>query len=100
MDAILEDYTETSVIISPDEVMRGPDEMRPLFEAFFTEFGKPGLSFEMKKQVVEGEAAYIVWSAETADNIYELGTDTFIVRDGKIAIQSFAVKVVPKSRRG
>jgi hypothetical protein len=27
--------------------------------------------------------AHIVWAAETADNVYELGTDTFVVRDGK-----------------
>ena len=70
--------------------------MRPLFEAFFAEFAKPGASFDMKKQSVEGETAYIVWAAETADNVYELATDTFTVRDGKIVAQSFAAKVVPK----
>ena len=51
----------------------------------------------MKKQIVEGETAYIVWSAETADNVYELATDTFVVRDGKIITQTFAGKLVPKS---
>ena len=70
--------------------------MRALFEAFFAEFAKPGASFEMKKQIVEGETAYIVWSAETADNVYELATDTFVVRDGKIVTQTFAGKIVPK----
>jgi hypothetical protein len=29
-------------------------------------------------------------SAETADNVYEMTTDTFVVRDGKIVAQSFA----------
>lgn len=70
--------------------------MRGLFEAFFAEFAKPGASFDMKKQIVEGETAYIVWSAETADNVYELGTDTFVVRDGKIIVHSFTAKVVSK----
>lgn len=32
----------------------------------------------------------------TADNVYEYATDTFAVRDGKIAVQSFAGKIVPK----
>ena len=51
----------------------------------------------MKKQIVDGETAFIVWSAETADNVYELGTDTFVVRNGKIVTQTLAVKVVSKS---
>jgi len=34
---------------------------------------------------LEGEGAYIVWKAQTVDNTDELGTDTFIVRVGKIA---------------
>ena len=28
---------------------------------------------------------------------YELGTDTFVVRDGKIAVQSFAGKTAPRN---
>jgi len=35
-------------------------------------------------------------SAETADNVYEIATDTFVVRGGKIAYQSFCGKIVPK----
>ncbi|GIL05073.1 MAG: hypothetical protein AMXMBFR72_06950 [Betaproteobacteria bacterium] len=35
-------------------------------------------------------------SAETADNVYEFATDTFIVRDGMIAAQSFAGKIAPR----
>jgi hypothetical protein len=62
----------------------------------FAEFGKPGAAFSMKQQAVEGDYAYILWTAETADNLYEVGTDTFVVRDGKIVAQSFAGKITPK----
>ena len=96
LEGILEDYTDSSLLFTPDGILRGPSEMRPLFEALFAEFAKPGASFDMKKQSGEGETAYIVWTAETADNVYELATDTFTVRDGKIVAQSFAAKVVPK----
>ena len=51
----------------------------------------------MDQQVVDGEIAYIKWSAETADNSYELGTDTILVRDGKIVAQTFTTKTTPKS---
>jgi len=37
-----------------------------------------------------------VWKAETADNRFELDTDTFIVRNRKIVTQTFAVKISPK----
>ena len=60
------------------------------------EFGKPGASFSMQEQRIDGEYAYIRWSAETADNSYEAATDTFVVRDGKIIAQSFAAKITPK----
>jgi hypothetical protein len=50
----------------------------------------------MRQQCVEGEYAYILWSAETADNSYEAATDTFVVRNGKIIAQSFAAKITPK----
>jgi hypothetical protein len=54
------------------------------------------MSFEMTTQSVEGDVAYIVWKAETADNVYEMGTDTFVVRSGKIVAQSFAAKTTAK----
>jgi hypothetical protein len=50
----------------------------------------------MKEQFVDGNYAYILWTAETADNVYELGTDTFVVQDGKIVAQSFTGKITPK----
>ncbi len=46
--------------------------------------------------MVEGDYGYILWMAETADSVYELATDTFVVRDGKIVVQSFAGKITPK----
>jgi hypothetical protein len=50
----------------------------------------------MLHRSIEGDYAYIVWTAETADNSYEFATDTFVVRDGKIIAQSFAATINPK----
>jgi len=50
----------------------------------------------MKHQLVEGDYAYMLWTAETAENLYELATDTFVVREGKIVAQSFTAKTTPK----
>ena len=76
--------------------MKGPDAIKPLFEGLISEFAKPGSTFTIQQQWVEGDHAYILWTAETADNVYEFATDTFVVVNGKIVAQSFAAKVKPK----
>ena len=53
------------------------------------------MSFEMLRQEVDGDTAYIVWKAETADNRFELGTDTLIAQNRKILTQTFAGKISP-----
>jgi hypothetical protein len=60
------------------------------------EFAKPGSSFRLKHLSVEGDHGFIAWAAETADNVYELGTDTFFVAGGRIQAQSFAGKITPR----
>ena len=96
LKGILSDYAPGAVLFTSEGALKGADAIRPLFQAMITEFGKPGAAFSMKQQFVEGEYAYILWSAETADNVYELGTDTFVVRDGKIVAQSFTGKIAAK----
>lgn len=93
---ILSDYAPGAVMFTQNGPLKGPEAMRPLFQALIVEFGKPGARFSLKRQSVEGEYAYLLWTAETADNVYEVATDTFVVRDGKIAAQSFTGKIVPK----
>ena len=96
VDAILSDYAPDALLFTQERVLKGVDAIRPLFEALIAEFGKPGATFQMKQQLIQGDYAYILWTAETADNIYELATDTFVVRDGKIVAQSFTAKITPK----
>ena len=96
LEGILADYAATAVLFMPDGPLKGAAAMRPVFEAMFTEFGKPGTAFAMKQLSVEGDYSYALWSAETADNVYEMATDMHVVRDGKIVAQSFAGQIKPK----
>ena len=96
LDGVVADYSSDAVLFIPDRPLKGPEAIKPFFQAFFAEFAKPGASFSMRQRYVEGEYAYILWSAETADNSYEAATDTFVVRDGKIVAQSFVAKITPK----
>jgi hypothetical protein len=91
------DNTAESRFFILDGLLRGSEAIRRFFVKLFEEYAKPGMSFEMLQQEVDGDSAYIVWKAETAGNRFELDTDTFIVQNGKIVTQTFAGKISPKS---
>lgn len=97
LDGILSDYAPDAVLFTPEGPLKGHDAIGSLFREMLVEFGRPGAVFRMEQQQVDGDHAYILWTAETADNRYELGTDTFFVRDGKIVVQSFAGKIVRRT---
>ncbi|WP_413205988.1 nuclear transport factor 2 family protein [Rhodospirillum sp. A1_3_36] len=91
LDAIMADYTEESVLMTPMDTLRGLDAIRGFFKAFLDgatpEFWA---AFKVNVQVVEGEIAYLVWSSLPS---VPLATDTLFVRDGKIAVQTFTPMV-------
>jgi ketosteroid isomerase-like protein len=96
LDGVLADYSPDAVLFTAAGPLKGPDAIKPVFRLLVSEFAKPGSSFTMQQRYIEGDHAYILWTAETADNWYEFATDTFVVRNGKIVAQSFASKVKPK----
>lgn len=96
IDGILADYSTDAILLTPRGTLRGRSEIKTLFKTLLAEFGKPGASETVHTAIFEGDYAYLIWSGETADNLYELATDTFIIRNGKIAVQSFAAKIIPK----
>jgi ketosteroid isomerase-like protein len=93
---IMTDYSSDAVLFMPSGPFKGPEAIASVLKTFMTEFSKPGSSFSLQQKSVEGDYVYILWSGETADNSYELATDTFVILNGKIVAQSFAAKVIPK----
>ena len=96
LEGIIKDYTEESVIITPDVTYRGLDEIMGMFEAVVPMFPADNMEFNLIKQEFFGDLAYIYWTCETPYVSVPLGTDTFIIRDGKIFRQTFTATVVPK----
>ena len=96
LEATLTDYSGDSVVMTPDGAIHGLGDIRAFFEGAYAEFGQPGTKFTMRQMLVDGDCAFIVWEAETSANTFELATDTFVVRDGRIAVQTFAAKITPK----
>lgn len=89
VDAVLKDFTDDSVVITQDATYRGLAQIRQFFTTLRN--GLPSGFFEalkMIRQEIVGEVAYILWEAKPWISI---ATDTFVVRDGKIRFQTFAV---------
>jgi len=93
---MLADYAEDAVFITPMGVFRGHDEIGTFFEVVLAEFAKPGAMFEVLQTEFDDNVAYFAWRAETAENVYEIGGDTLVIADGKIATQTLTLKAVPK----
>ncbi len=85
---IIKDYTEDSVLFTPTGTYRGIKALTGFYQGFLGLITKEFLdNFVMIRQVVEGEVAYIIWRSPPS-TLY--ATDTFVVKDGKILIQSYA----------
>ena len=91
LEAVLADYSEDTVLYLPQGPVRGIAELREFFDSFLTRppSGFPK-AFELIRRDVDGEVAYIVWKAEPG---VRLATDTFLVRNRKIMVQTFAASL-------
>lgn len=96
LEEITVDYTEDSTVVTNLGVFRGLAEIEELFADLFDEFSQEGATIEVDDTIVENEFAYLLWNAETPDNVYEFCTDTFYIPDETIEFQTFAGKVEPK----
>ena len=96
VDKIMVDYTESSILITPDGTFKGLDQIEMYYENLLPAFPIDETIFEIDIQTVEKEIAYIVWHAETPALTVPLGTDTFVVEDGKIMRQTFVAQILPK----
>ena len=96
LEDTLSDYSEESVLLTPDGAIRGLAGIGAFFEGVYAEFGRPGTTSALRQALVEGDCAFVVWEAETSANSYEAASDTFVVRDGRIAVQTFSAKITPK----
>jgi ketosteroid isomerase-like protein len=93
--ALVAQYRDDAVVITPQGKLAGP-QIRGMIEGIVAEFAQPGVKFDLIAREAEGPVATFVWKAETARNLYELGSETYVLKDGKVAYQTFAAKVTPR----
>lgn len=89
LEGVMEDYTEESILITPDTTYKGLDAIRQNFIQAFEAFPAEEDPLTLHKSVVEQDVGYILWEASTPEFELLFATDTFIIRDGKIIRQTY-----------
>ncbi len=88
LDRIVEDYTDDSTMIVNGEIFVGKKEIRQVFQNLFVIFDQG--SNKIDPVVTKDRLVYITWQFQPEGDEEYCGTDTFIIEDGKIAIQTIA----------
>jgi ketosteroid isomerase-like protein len=93
VDAIVSDYDEDARFYSEAETYRGKNEIRGFFTDFIAALPARAIDrFTLRSLLVDRNIAYITWCVGSD---IPLGTDTFVVDNGKIVSQTFAMYAVP-----
>ena len=100
LDAILATYAPDALLITPERTYRGHAEIRSAWEKLLADVFTDDADFKMVRQVVAGDIAFIAWSVETKGVRVPLATDTYLVRDGRIIVQTYAAVVERKGETG
>ena len=95
LEATMADYTDESILITPEKTFKGLKEIRDNFVFAFTVFPKGKSTLKLRKSIVQQEVGYITWEATTPKMKKSFNTDTFIIHDGKIVRQTYAGLVAP-----
>jgi ketosteroid isomerase-like protein len=91
--AIVNDYDENARFYSEAKIYQGRQEIHGFFSNFINSLPAGAIDrFSLRSLQVDGDIAYITWSVG-AD--IPMGTDTFVVGNGKIVSQTFAMYAVP-----
>ncbi|MEP7091130.1 MAG: nuclear transport factor 2 family protein [Nocardioidaceae bacterium] len=93
VDSIVQDYDDAAQFHTEAKIYRGKQEIHGFFTDFIGALPEGAIGrFELKSMQVEGSIGYITW--RVGDEI-PLGTDTFVVDNGKIVSQTFAMFAAP-----
>ena len=97
LDAMMMSYTDDSAVLLPQQKpFKGKEQIHNLMKGFVDDFSKPGAVWDTYALTSEGQVVYILWKGETAANKFPFGSNTFVVKDGKIAYQTIAFSPVAK----
>lgn len=86
LDRFIADIADDALFIGPDGAFRGKPQIRAFFKAFWENAPAFIESFQATREEIHGDFAYITYTAEP---VVSRGTETYLIRDGKIVVQTF-----------
>lgn len=83
---VRDNYSKKVVILSNHGTFRGYDGVRQ--SAALLHQKLPNATYEFSTQLTEGESAFLVWSARSAQGLVRYGADSFVIKNGLIVVQT------------
>jgi ketosteroid isomerase-like protein/uncharacterized RmlC-like cupin family protein len=98
IDAMLRTLAPDAVVVVPQQApIQGRAAIRPLLKAFVDDFSQPGSTFRFDDLRAHGPIVTFRWSGDTPSTNYANGSNTFVVRNGRIAYLTVALQAQPKT---
>lgn len=86
--AVAANFAEDAVVLAPGGPIRGRAAIRADIEGFFAEIDAEfDAAFKVLRLDAVGDVAYLNWQAPPQ---YPFVSETFVVRDGQIVVQTYA----------
>ena len=86
-------FSKECVVLSQHGIHRDHEGLKELAQLLWEEM--PGAAFEYTTQLVEGEAAFLEWTARSESARVVDGADSFFIRDGLVVAQTIHYTVEP-----
>lgn len=86
-------YSHDLVVLTGRDVYRGNDGLRQLGDLLRKEL--PDSSFEYQTVLVDGEMGFLEWTGRSVKARVDDGADSYLIRNGKIVVQTIHYTVIP-----
>ena len=96
LDGVMADFTEESFMISPQGIVKGLDALRAHFAGTIQGVLTPDVKAETLLIRTEGNIGYCIWKADGDRFSIPFATDTFVIENDKIMVQTFGAAVNKK----
>lgn len=89
VEEVMRDYADDAILVGPDGVYKGKQAIRKSYEQLVSQGSDSIITADRK--VFEGEVGYVAWTMNAGQGPAVHGSDTFIVKNGKIVVQTVTI---------